>query len=102
MQPQGHLQVVMALVDDGVAPQVALDQPRFFIEPEIDGRRVYLETGTPPAVADGLRARGHDIVVDPPTTGRSMFGRGQVILRQHDGSLIGASDRRADGCALAS
>lgn len=102
MQPQGHLQVVMALVDDGVAPQVALDRPRFFIEPEIDGGRVYLETGTPPTVADGLRARGHEIVVDPPTTGRSMFGRGQVILRQPDGSLVGASDRRADGCAVAS
>jgi hypothetical protein len=27
-----------------------------------------------------------------------MFGRGQVILRQPDGSLLGWSDRRADGC----
>ena len=102
MQPQGHVQVVMALVDDGASPQDALDRPRFFIEPEIDGGRVYLETGTPAPVADGLRARGHEIVVDPPTTGRSMFGRGQVILRQPGGSLVGGSDHRADGCALAS
>ena len=102
MQPQGHLQVVMALVDDGMPPQDALDRPRFFIEPEIDGRRVYLETGTPAAVAEGLRSRGHEIVVDPPTRGRSMFGRGQVILRQPDGSLVGGTDRRADGCVLAS
>jgi gamma-glutamyltranspeptidase/glutathione hydrolase len=102
MQPQGHLQVVMALVDDNASPQDALDRPRFFIEPEIDGGRVYVETGTSSSVADGLRARGHDIVVDPPTYGRSMFGRGQVILQRADGSLVGGSDRRADGCALAS
>jgi gamma-glutamyltranspeptidase/glutathione hydrolase len=101
MQPQGHLQVVNALVDDGAAPQDALDRPRFFIEPEREGGRVYLESGTPTSVADGLRTRGHEIVVDPPTDGRSTFGRGQVILKQADGSLLGGSDRRADGCALA-
>ena len=101
MQPQGHLQVAMALVDDGASPQEALDRPRFFIEPEIDGGRVYLETGVSASVADGLRARGHEIVVDPPTQGRSMFGRGQVILRGADGSLVGGSDGRADGCTVA-
>ena len=98
MQPQGHLQVVMSLVDDGVTPQEALDRPRFFIEPEIDGGRVYLETGVAGSVAAGLRSRGHEVVADPDTKGRSMFGRGQVILRQPDGSLLGGSDRRADGC----
>ena len=46
MQPQGHLQVATALIDDGASPQEALDRPRFFIEPEIDGGHVYLETGT--------------------------------------------------------
>jgi gamma-glutamyltranspeptidase / glutathione hydrolase len=102
MQPQGHVQVVMALVDDGASPQEALDRPRFFIEPEIDGGRVYLETGTSASVAGGLRARGHDIVVDPDTRGRSMFGRGQVILLRSDGSLVGGSDHRADGCAFTS
>ena len=100
MQPQGHLQVATALIDDGASPQEALDRPRFFIEPELDGGHVYLETGTSVAVAEGLRARRHDVVVDPPTYGRSMFGRGQVILRQADGSLVGGSDRRADGCVL--
>jgi gamma-glutamyltranspeptidase/glutathione hydrolase len=102
MQPQGHVQVAMALVDDGVSPQEALDRPRFFIEPEIDGGRVYLETGVSASVADGLRVRGHDVVVDPDTRGRSMFGRAQVILRRSDGSLIGGSDGRADGCVLGS
>jgi gamma-glutamyltranspeptidase/glutathione hydrolase len=101
MQPQGHLQVVTALVDDAADPQEALDRPRFHIEPESDGGRVYLEARTPPAIADGLRARGHDVVVDPPTQGRSLFGRGQIILRRPDGALVGGSDQRADGCALA-
>ena len=100
MQPQGHLQVACALIDDGAAPQDALDRPRFFIEPEIDGGRVNLEAGTSSTVADGLRERGHEIVVGPDTRGRSTFGRGQVILRQADGSLAGGSDRRADGCVL--
>ena len=100
MQPQGHLQVVMSLVDDGVSPQEALDRPRFFIEPDIDGGRVYLEHGVLWAVAEALRGRGHDILVDPDTRGRSTFGRGEVILREPDGSLRGGSDRRADGCAL--
>ena len=101
MQPQGHLQVVTALIEDSEEPQAALDRPRFFIEPEIDGGKVNLETGTPAAVAEGLRARGHELVIDPPTYGRSMFGRGQVVRRDADGKLVGGSDKRADGCALA-
>jgi gamma-glutamyltranspeptidase/glutathione hydrolase len=101
MQPQGHLQVACALIDDDATPQEALDRPRFFIEPEADGGRVNVEAGLSGGVAEGLRARGHDVVVDPPTYGRSMFGRGQVILKQTDGSLVGGSDPRADGCALA-
>ena len=100
MQPQGHVQVVTALVDDAADPQEALDRSRFFIEPEIDGGRVYLESGTSAAVADGLRARGHDIIVNPSTHGRTMFGRGQIVVRQPDGSLAAGSDQRADGCAL--
>jgi gamma-glutamyltranspeptidase/glutathione hydrolase len=101
MQPQGHLQVVTALIDDDADPQEALDRPRFFIEPEIDGGKINLETGMPTLVAEGLRARGHELVIDPPTYGRSMFGRGQVIRRDADGRLVGGSDKRADGCALA-
>jgi gamma-glutamyltranspeptidase/glutathione hydrolase len=99
MQPQGHLQVACALIDDGATPQQALDRARFFIEPEADGGRVNLEAGLGD-IADALGARGHEIVLDPPTYGRSMFGRGQVILKQADGSLLGGSDTRADGCAL--
>jgi gamma-glutamyltranspeptidase / glutathione hydrolase len=100
MQPQGHVQVVTALVDDGATPQGALDRPRFCLDVADVGGRVQLEEGVPAAIADGLRARGHEVVAGVPSFGRALFGRGQVILRDAAGALVGGSDRRADGCAL--
>jgi len=100
MQPQGHVQVVTALVDDGAHPQAALDRPRFFIEPEAEGGRLYLEEGTAASLAESLRARGHEVVADPPSYGRALFGRGQIIVRERDGALSGGSDRRGDGCIV--
>jgi len=100
MQPQGHVQVVMALVDDGADPQEALERPRFSIAPDQAGSPVSLEVGVPRHVVEGLRERGHDVVADVPSFGRALFGRGQVILRDPDGTLHGGSDPRADGCAL--
>ncbi len=47
MQPQGHLQVVVALLDDRLDPQSALDRPRFCIEDGRSGGRVALEEGIP-------------------------------------------------------
>ena len=52
-------------------------------------------------VAAGLRARGH--MVGPAVCGdkRSLYGRGQIILRNNEtGVLWGGSDPRADGCAM--
>jgi gamma-glutamyltranspeptidase/glutathione hydrolase len=92
MQPQGHMQVVVNLLDDGLDPQAALDQPRFCI----GGSNVYVEEGLP---ADDLAARGHEIQL-VGGYGRSLFGRGQIILRQPDGVLWAGSDPRADGCAM--
>jgi gamma-glutamyltranspeptidase/glutathione hydrolase len=100
MQPQGHVQVVTALVDDSASPQDALDRARFCIDSGEAGGVVQLEEGVPASVIDGLSARGHSINSDVPSFGRAMFGRGQVILRAGDGTLTGGSDRRADGCAL--
>jgi len=100
MQPQGHLQVVVALADDGLDPQAALNRPRFCLAPAAQGGLVSLEAGSPADVAEGLRRRGH--LVQGPVAGfdRALFGRGQIIRREVDGVLWGGSDPRADGCAM--
>ncbi|HEX7839850.1 MAG TPA: gamma-glutamyltransferase family protein [Kofleriaceae bacterium] len=98
MQPQGHVQVVLGLIDDGATPQAALDRPRLCIEPVPDAKVIALEDGVPAATEAALRARGHGIVSGVTGFNRSLFGRGQIILRERDGQLAGGSDPRADGC----
>jgi len=99
MQPQGHMQVACALIDDGMDPQTALDMPRFCIEPSEDGGFASLEEGIPDKTIAALTRRGH------PTRKisgweRALFGRGQVIIRERSGVLVAGSDSRADGCAM--
>ena len=102
MQPQGHLQVVSALVDDDLDPQAALDRPRFQLAAgsaaALPAAPVMVEEGLE-QVAVELQQRGHQVrlVAGPERPG---FGRGQVIRRQPEGVLWGGSDPRADGCAL--
>jgi gamma-glutamyltranspeptidase/glutathione hydrolase len=100
MQPQGHVQVLSALVDHGLDPQSALDLPRFCIDVEESGGRVALEEGISTGVMKELQAMGHP-VYPVSSFSRSIFGRGQVILRDAEtGVLRGGSDPRADGCAM--
>jgi gamma-glutamyltranspeptidase/glutathione hydrolase len=101
MQPQGHVQVLSALVDGGLDPQSALDLPRFCLDVEESGGRVALEEGMPPEVISGLGAMGHPLSLVSGFD-RALFGRGQVILRDPEtGVLTAGSDPRADGCAMA-
>ena len=100
MQPQGHVQVLSNLLDHGLDPQSALDLPRFCIDVEQAGGRVALEEGIPQEAFEALRRMGHPV---EPVSGwdRSLFGRGQVILREAEtGVLWAGSDPRADGCAM--
>ena len=100
MQPQGHLQVAVSLIDDGLDPQAALDVPRFCIDEGEAGGKVALEEGIPVSVMSALASMGHDVF---PRSGlaRSIFGRGQVIVRDaENGVLWGGSDPRADGLAM--
>ena len=100
MQPQGHVQVLSALVDHRLNPQSALDLPRFCIDVEQSGGRVALEEGIPREVFDDLKEIGHP-VYSVHGYDRSLFGRGQVILRDAEtGVLVAGSDPRADGCAM--
>jgi len=97
MQPQGHVQVVLGLIDDDAAPQEAVERPRLRIEPFPRSKAIALEDGVPDATCAALRERGHDIVAGVTGFDRSLFGRGQVIRRERDGQLVGGSDPRADG-----
>ena len=100
MQPQGHVQVLSALGDNGLDPQSALDLPRFCIDVEETGGQVALEEGMPQETVSGLEKMGHPVY---PVSGyeRALFGKGQVILRDSaTGVLTAGSDPRADGCAM--
>ncbi|MGB3717041.1 MAG: gamma-glutamyltransferase [Candidatus Promineifilaceae bacterium] len=97
MQPQGHLQVGVNLVDFGMDPQSALDAPRFRW---LKGRQVALEPGIPESVVQELTRRGHE-----PLTGDKAadvgFGGGQIIIRDSDSDvLIAGSEPRNDGAAI--
>lgn len=93
MQPQGHLQVLLNLIDYGMNPQAALDAPRWRFD---KGNKVLVESGVSPTIVQELRERGHNIQIAP----NSMFGKGQIILSQ-GGGFVAASEPRADGMALA-
>lgn len=99
VQPQGHLQVAVAMLDDGEDPQGALDRPRFNIEGGTAESAIGIEEGAPEATVSALRDRGHDLSVASGWQ-RITFGRGQIIRREPDGVLWGGSDPRADGCAM--
>ncbi len=99
MQPQGHVQVALSLWHDGTDPQAALDRPRARVSPHHARSQIDLEEGHAPEVAPALAARGHQVrVVSGLDERSSTFGRGQVIVRAADGTLLGGSDQRGDGC----
>ena len=91
-QATGHAHVLTNLIDYGMDPQEALDSPRAFTE----AGELRLERGFSDDVASDLEARGHTIVRP-----ELPIGGGQAIAIDHqNGTLIGASDPRKDGCAI--
>jgi len=101
MQPQGHVQVLLNMIDYKMDPQQALDVPRFCIEDGTSSGRVSIEEGIPEQVMERLASLGHHVtVVRGPS--RAVFGRGQIILRHPDTGVYWAgSDPRGDGTAVA-
>ena len=59
MQPQGHLQVGLNLVEFDMDPQSALDAPRFYWQQE---KEVALETAVSDAIRADLENRGHQFL----------------------------------------
>jgi gamma-glutamyltranspeptidase/glutathione hydrolase len=100
MQPQGQLQVLSGLVDDGLDPQAALDRPRFCLLEGEPGAAVALEEGIPVKEMAHLAEMGHRVTPVSDWARAYIFGRGQVITREPStGVLWAGSDPRADGCA---
>jgi gamma-glutamyltranspeptidase/glutathione hydrolase len=103
MQPQGHVQIVVNLIDFGMNLQEAGDAPRArhdgSSEPTggqmKDGGQVVLEVGATPATVKALEARGHKVSV----TNDGDFGGYQAISRNAEGVYFGASESRKDGAA---
>jgi gamma-glutamyltranspeptidase / glutathione hydrolase len=103
MQPQGHVQILVNLIDFGLNLQEAGDAPRVrhdgSSEPtdEVmrDGGEVILEMGASPATVKAMEARGHKVRV----ANDGDFGGYQAILRNEQGVYFGASESRKDGAA---
>jgi len=96
MQPQGHVQFLVNLIDFKMNLQEAIDLPRVR---HLQGMEVYLEDGIPDEVTSALQEKGHQVIQGNPTV--NQMGGGQAIYLDHTQNvLLGASDRRKDGCAL--
>ena len=97
IQPQGHVQVLVNIIDLGMGLQQAIDAPRYRY---MSGRAVLLEDEIPATVIDRLIALGH-VRASPPGVLRSSMGGGQAIMIDPvNGTLMGASDPRKDGLAI--
>jgi gamma-glutamyltranspeptidase / glutathione hydrolase len=96
MQPQGHVQVLVNLIDFKMNLQEAIDSPR---ARHIEGMEIYLEEGISEEARSVLLARGHRLTTGNHTV--NQVGGGQAIYLDRDQDvLFGASDRRKDGCAI--
>jgi len=106
MQPQGHVQILANLFDFGMDVQQAGDAPRVrhigSSTPTGDtmnaGGTVWLEPAFSGAVAEGLRAKGHNVEIrdDSPAFG----GYQGIWIDAESGTLLGGSEPRKDGCVL--
>ena len=96
MQPQGHVQVLLNIVDFNMGVQRALDAPRFNY---IQGSGCAFEPSISPSIRQELANKGHYIVKqDDPS---QQFGGGQIIMvHPQTQVLIAGSDPRKDGCAI--
>ena len=99
MQPQGHLQTLVRMLDFRQEPQAACDAPRWRFN---QGLSINVEATMPASTREGLRALGHQ--VESFQDSYQDFGAGQFIWRLGDASVEGyvaASDPRRDGLAAA-
>jgi gamma-glutamyltranspeptidase/glutathione hydrolase len=105
MQPQGHVQILLNLIDFGMNLQEAGDAPRVYHtagyevtgEPAEAAAELYLESGFPMETVRALAQRGHRT-----GTTSGPYGGYQAIKRERTASgfvYYGASESRKDGQA---
>ena len=103
-QPQGHAQVLMNMIDFGMSPQQAGDQPRVahtgssdpWGDKSTDGGSLTLERGIEPETKLALIEMGHRVA-----PGVSAHGGYQAIWRlEEPRRYFGGSDPRKDGAAI--
>ncbi len=92
MQPQGHVQVLLNLIDFGMNVQEAGEAARY----RLAGRNVALESAIGPETRAALEKLGHRV-----TSGVGMWGGFQgILIDARTGVLMGGSDPRKDGLAI--
>lgn len=94
MQPQGHLQVIMNLLEFHLNPQMCIDAPRWQWKKEME---FVVEPDFPKELRKALENSGHKIVV---ADHRFSFGRAEMILRMENGVYVGATESRTDGSCI--
>ena len=104
MQPQGHAQIVINLIDFDMNLQEAGDAPRIRHASNqqptggqmTSGGELALESGFDYEVIRTLMSYGHTVISSPGS-----FGGYQAILKDREkGVYFGASESRKDGCAI--
>jgi gamma-glutamyltranspeptidase/glutathione hydrolase len=104
MQPQGHVQILVNLIDFGMNLQEAGDAPRYYhsgsSEPTgtlmTTGGTLHLESGVSEQVRRELTSMGHRL---SETIG-SYGGYQAVAVDNETGVYAGATESRKDGCAM--
>lgn len=107
MQPQGHVQILVNMLDYGMNVQEAGDAARFLH----DGGReptgvhgdplgtLYLEPGVPGVTVQRLRQMGHQVEID--VSGVRFGGYQAIMVDREKGSYAGATEMRKDGTVVA-
>jgi gamma-glutamyltranspeptidase/glutathione hydrolase len=104
MQPQGHVQVLVNMIDFGMNPQLAGDAPRVRHDGSAtptgqphaaNGGTVFAERGISDEAVEDLKRRGH--VIERGSAGGGYQG---ILIDSENGVLIGASEPRKDGQAV--
>ncbi|QJE73546.1 gamma-glutamyltransferase [Aerophototrophica crusticola] len=104
MQPQGHVQVLVNMIDFGMNVQEAGDAARWQHDgsaeptgaPAEGVGTLFLEQGIAPSVLEELKRRGHNAIYKPGTH----YGSYEAIQRDHaNGVYRGGTEMRVDGHA---